>query len=225
MELLSVMGARSMWFIDPLDLNPRGKSLFPDIIHWLKDTYKFAKVPSDMNDVDDTKGLAFSNGTFKTIGGNSIAVSLTFYNDGFKGDTCSSTKDTDAFLGDALASAATQFGLSYTPEMVRKKLYQSQLNVRCNRPLVVLNPELKTFCDKLSSLTIQRDPSPIFELSGLRFWTETTVLSGLAVNIADFRFERKLTFPFSENRYFSVAPFDTDNHLSILQELESILAE
>jgi hypothetical protein len=42
---------------------------------------------------------------------------------------------------------------------------------------------------------------------------------------ADFRFERELGKPFDQNRYYSLAPMQTQEHEEFLLEFETILAD
>jgi len=215
MELLSVIKARSIWLFDANDLNPRGKRIYPELLSWLKECYNFLKIPSSLDDLDETKALAFLNGSFQTSPENIIGVDLKIYNDGVVVDTRSSTKDNDKFIDEMLSSAAKQFDLVYSPEMIRKRLYLSELNVRCKRTLQDLNPKLKAFTDKISQLV-----NGEVELCSIGFWAEQNTPAPLA----PFRFERKLNAEFSEHRYYAAAPLQTDDHLKLLDELENILA-
>jgi hypothetical protein len=152
MELLSVIRARSIWLFDFTDLNPLGKRIYPELLGWLKDSYNFSKVPSSSVDLDETKALAFLGGSFQVSPENLIGVDLKLYNDGVVVDTRSSTKDSDEFIHEMLTTAAKQFDLVYSPEMGRKRLYLSELNVRCKSTFQGLNPGLKTFTNKISRL-------------------------------------------------------------------------
>ncbi len=216
MELLNVVKARSIWLFDINDLNPRGKSINTELIEWLKGAYGFGKVPSTIYDLDDTKALAFLNGQFQVKDELFLECDLRIYNDGVVADTRSSTKDTDALMKDLLTSAAKEFGLTYKPEIIHTRQYLSELNVRCIRPLQSLHPQLAAFATKLSSLTGSRNN---FELTGILFTSES--MPTLAMG--PFRFERKLGVPLSENRYYSIAPLQTEEHFDLLEELESIL--
>jgi hypothetical protein len=219
MELLNILRARSIWLFDMNDLNPRGKSLFPELIEWLKDNYSFTKVPSSSTDFDDTQALAFLGGHFQAKEEIFISVELRIYTDGLIADTRSSTTDTDAFLKDVLDSAMREFTLTHGSEITRRTLYHSELTVRCDRSLNMLNPKLVSFCEKISSLTSVKNKAP-FETFGISCWTNPETPTGLQ----QFRLERKLNVPFSENRYYSTAPLQTEDHIALLNEFENILA-
>src|SRR5947209_12633647 len=149
MELLSVIRARSIWLFDLQDLNPRGKDIESHLIDWMRDHCHFSKCPSSIYDRDANQALTFTNGSFQVREEFFISVDMmSIYNDGLVADTRSSTKDTDAFLEDVLNSAVRDFSLVYKPEMIRQKLYISELNVRSDRPLGNINPKLQAFVRK-----------------------------------------------------------------------------
>ena len=216
MELLSVQRARSIWLFDSDDLNPRGKDIGANLINWLRDTYQFTKVPTNVNDLDETKALYYAGGQFK-IGRETISVELRIYSDGIVGDTRSSTEDTDAFLSDVLISAAREFGLPYKPEIVRRKLYVSEMTVSSAQGLTTANPKLAAFARKLALATGAKSS---IELAIIGFWEDGLPNPSASV----FRFERKWGAEFSDNRYYTRAPLQTVKHLEILKELEDALS-
>lgn len=214
MEILSVLRARSIWLLDLNDLNPRGKALGSELIDWLKSAYHFEKIPSSPTDFEqDTKALYFGGGEFQVREEIFIAVELRIYNDGLVADTRSSTEDTDLFLTDVLETAAKEFSLPYKTDVIRKKLYLSELAVRTDKSLAVLNPKLAEFAEELSAIT----RSPV-EFSGIGFWSESEPAKSA------FRFERKWASEFAENRYYSRAPLSTVKHHAMLDRLEALIA-
>lgn len=216
MELVSVQRARSIWLFDTYDLNPHGKDLGAALIDWLKSTYHFTKSPSSVNDLDDTKALCYLGGQFEAKQGP-ISVELRIYNDGIVGDTRSGTDDTDSFLSGLLVSTAKEFGLPYKPEIIRKKLYVSEMTVRTPMSLATVNPKLVDFAQKLARLTEAKAP---LQLTSIGFWQD--ILPNPSAST--FRFERKWGAEFSDDRYFTRAPLQTSIHLELLQELEIALS-
>ena len=152
MELLNVIRARAVWLIYIQDMNPHGKNINPYIIDWLKDKYRFLKCPSSIYERNEFGALVFSDGSFKSKDGSNISADLDIYNDGFIADTRSSTKDTELFIEDALYSLIKDFDLVYKPEMLRKKLYVSELTLRTDRQLNNINPRMQAFIRKIISM-------------------------------------------------------------------------
>lgn len=216
MELLSVSRARSIWLFDVNDLNPRGKSIQNELMEWLESSYHFSKVPKSPDDLDDTKGLAFSDGEFQVKEELFIRVALKIYNDGMVADTSSSTEDTDAFLKDVLESAAKEFTLTWKPDMLRRKLYLSDVFVKLDTSLGLLRPELEEFGKTITSL-----------LGGKTQWGFSRIAFSAEIegdNPLRFTLERQVARPFVENRYFSSAPFQTHVHLEMIREFEKLLS-
>lgn len=223
MKLLSIKQARSIWLAYLLDLNPRGLnllSLIPPIVA----KYKFQMFPNKPDELGfgkETKEIKFSGGSFQKDPQHNIGVDLTIYNDGLIADTRSSTNDSDAFLDDFLNWISLEFGLAPYQEVLRTKLYVSELWVQTDKSLVALNPKLADFAKRLTSMIVGHEHHPIaFEPCGIIFWTDPTV----ANPPGPFRFERLIDVPFSENRYYSAAPLKTDLHIELLTELEKILS-
>jgi hypothetical protein len=218
MELLNVKQARSIWLFDIDELNPQGKSIQPELVEWLKDNYHFEKFPKSLSALSENKGVAFEEGSYQLRDEFFISVNLTLYNDGVVADTMSSTEDTDKFIDDALNLAVKDFGLHYTSHLVRQKLYVSELYVQCGRSLGGLNKGLKSFSDRLSSLSSSTKAS--FDVSSIGFWADP---SASPVQTGPFQFERKAGTAFSENRFYSRAPLPTKDHLALLDDFEHLL--
>lgn len=222
MELISVLTARALWFVELRDINPRGIALRRTLLPALAERYRFAKYPYDTPDnhpTDDAPGIRYKEGEFTNAEGVQIMVNLVIHDDGLVADTRSSTKDSDAFLVDVLQWAVKEFGLIFRPDMVFRKGYLSELNVSPARSLGELHPGLVRFADTLSSLVSTPNYPVHYEPTGVFLSGDPT----LELKPAAFRFERRLDAPFSTNRYFSQAPLQTDLHLKLLEEFEGLL--
>ncbi len=220
MQLLAVKQARSLWFSYLAEINPRGRNLF-SLIPFIISKYKFLLFPNPNNleDFDLQKGIKFDNGSFQKDSENNIDVALTVYNDGFIADTRSSTKDSDVFLDEFLTWMSSEFNLVQYQEVIRRKAYVSELWVHTDKSLNTLNPRLEKFAKKITSLIEGHSHHPInYESTGIIFNTDPVLYPP-----GPFRFERMIDIPFAENRYYSGAPLQTEVHLELLEELESIL--
>jgi hypothetical protein len=220
MKLLSVQRARSILLINLVDLNPHGRNVF-SLIAPVIEKYKFVQFPTKPEELDLSKGINFVGGSFQKDPKNDIAIDLTIFNDGFLADTRSSTEDSDSFLDDFLSWIAGEFGLVPYKEILRSRAYVSELWVKTDKSLNALNPKLEHFGKRLTSLIIGHNHHPIsFETYRIAFWTNPTI----TLPPGPFKFERAEGAPFNENRYYSAAPLQTDVHLEMLEELESILS-
>jgi len=212
MKLLSINLARSIWLGNLLDFNPKGKSLYP-VIPALINLYKFKKFPSQTDIPDPNEGIKFEEGEFKNSEGNVIGINFNIYTDGLVVDTRSSTQDSDTFLSEVLMRLSEDFNLPGNENIIKRKIYLSQLNITTDNSLDLINPRLKELSKYLSD-----NLSYHFETGGIHIWPDQTTTS----KPAPFTFERVLNIPFAEKRYFSSAPLPTDKHLELLNKLEKI---
>ncbi len=218
MKLLSVNIARSIWLGNTIDFNPKGKNLYPIIIPLLIESYNFRGFPSLKDRLDATQGIKFEDGEFKTKKDEIISVNLMIYQDGLVVDTRSSTKNSDAFLEEILTKLSEDFNLPYYGQIIKRKNYVSQLYITTDKSLELINPKLKEISKYLSN-KVSRFNKVSFEVGGISFWPDQIKV----INPIPFTLERTLNVPFSEKRYYSAAPLQTDEHLELLNKIENIL--
>jgi hypothetical protein len=214
MKLLSVALARSVWYLDTGELNPRGKDVFAHLISALIEDYKFNIYPKAGEDF--SQGMKLMQGQFVKEDGTVLTVNLTIFTDGIAADTFSSTTDSDDFLSDALGGLP-EIGFEYDPSMVRSKAYASQLNVACSKQLGALNPKLNDFATRISSGV---SGNPAFGFAAIEFWPDQSQ----RFKPVSFSFQRRIGDSLSDNRYWSQAPMQTEQHLELLEELETLLS-
>lgn len=217
MKLLSIKLARSIWLGPVVDFNPRGNRVDHILFPYLIDTYKFKQFPSLSDPIDLTKGMVFNGGTYKVQDNRDINISLTIYSDGVVVDTASSTNDADMFLEKLIGDFCEVFSQDTFKSILKEKLYVSQVYVSCEKNIGLLNPKLSKITDYLS----QNVENGIeYFLGGISFWADQTHkrIPG------PFLFERAANTPFSENRYYSSAPLQTEKHLEVIDKIEEILA-
>jgi hypothetical protein len=219
MQTIRVELARSIWLFDITDLNPAGKSLFPDMLLWLGEKYSFDTFPKSIADLDkEKKGYLFKTGEFQTDDG-AIQVNLSIYGDGIVAENWGSTEKGDMFIDDVLRSVSGKYGLVFKPSMIRTKQYISEIIVELDHQLNGMNPKIAKFCETLSSIFSRHHLGP-FEMTGMLFAPDVLATSykppGLTI-------ERKQGAPFSANRFWSKSPFTTKEHLFALEEFEKML--
>jgi hypothetical protein len=218
MKVLYTGLARSIWGFDLNVFNPKGLSLQP-IIETLNERYQFGKSPKNQLDVDDRKSLSFKGGLFKDSKGTPVSITFTIFNDGFVADTTASTDVSTEFLTEVRSWIESDYGLKL-PTRVRKA-FVSQLDVECEWSLLQLSPilgKLGEFIDSHVKTLDERERH--FDFSGLSFWTEDVDKTSAP---ATFKFERKISAPFSTKHYFSQAPLETQHHREALDMLETFL--
>lgn len=218
---ISVQRARSIWLVHLTDLNPEGLNLVP-LFQPLISRYNFQLFPTKPEDLfgKEVTEIKFSGGSFQKDPQHNISVELVIFSWGLVAETKSSTNDSDAFLNDLLNWASTEMKLTPYQEVLRSRAYVSEVWVQTEKRLNSLNPKLDNLAKRITSLITGHTHHPIaYETSGIFFWTDPVVVNSPGI----FRFERVIDVPFSENRYYSAAPLQTDAHAEVLTELESIL--
>ncbi len=217
MELLAVRLARLITLFPTDEINPRGRTLMPDITPAFVKRYGFLKYPQTYAEFDETKGVTFEGGYWKSIAVDRIVL----YNNGVMVDTRSSTSDSEKVLEDALIWAAENFGLTYHPEMLARKAYLSELEVKCEARIEMLNPQLKSFAKRLSERASSSAGQNLsYEAFSIGFNFDSAFAKAFS---GPMRFERLTDVPYSDNKYFTSAPVPTDAHMLFLDELEAIL--
>ena len=218
MKLQSVSIARSIWLFSISDLNPRGKALAP-ILAPLVQRYKFINFPKTAEQLTGNE-FKFESGQFTGQAGDKLVVDLTVYNDGLVADTRSSTEDSDLFVHDFMTWLYEEHGLLKYETIVRKKAYVSELHVTCEQLLNNLNPGLMDIREEMSRHDSGHGKLPV-EITGLSLGFDPENTMSKTVN---FKFERVVNVPFAQDRYYSLAPFPTETHISLLEKLEEILS-
>jgi len=218
MQLLAVRTARFIAAISTEELNPRGLVIYPSLIDGLVDRYNFDTYPEGDDELDETKGISFENGNWNGI----LIDAVTIFSDGIIVNTRSSTKDSEAIFNEAMQWASESIGITYSPSMISRKIFVSEFILRSEVALSGLNPALQAFSKKVSdTLTTYTKLKLNYEFNGAIFhydqWATKT-------SVAPFKIERLENSDYSENKYYSVAPLPTEEHLKLLEEFEDILS-
>jgi hypothetical protein len=214
--VLNVKMARAIWLVESRDLNPRGIDIWP-LLGQIKARYNFQTFPKSVAEADETTttGIVFANGSFTSGSGRYTISKATIFGDGIVVDSALSTDFCEEFIRDALTFLATQFGLTYAPTMVHKKMYVSELIVHTDKDILgKLFGPLRAFAESLSkAYGVKLDPYSL-ALSGDQ---------ALPTKVG-FKFEREAGKAFSQNRYYTSAALPTTVHESFLNDLESSLS-
>lgn len=217
MKLLAVRLARSICLVPTYFLNPRGVFMRP-AIEAMKVRYSFLTTPLDGPiHPPANEGYKFELGAFEGKNGTVQITSMTTHGDGIVVDTRSSTDDADMFLEDIFAWANKEFGMPSLAELPVKRIYVSELNVAFSRAPIMLNPQLSSFVDDITSAFGDESKGKA-EAGG--FWIATDPT--LSNKSPTFRIDREINTSFEENRFYSFAPTKTDVHLKLLRKFEKL---
>jgi hypothetical protein len=215
MKLLAVRLARAIWAIPPYFLNPRGLFMRP-VFEGLKGRYSFHRTPLDVQlGPPPRDGQKFEDGAFATKEGTVLITSMTLLEFGIVVDTRSSTADADAFLEDAISWASMTYGTSSYEGLPIKRHYVSELNIRFEKVPQIINPKLSPFAELASSIL-----GATSDIISVQFGSDPTTIT----KQEQFRLDRETQTPHGENRFYSMATTTTENHLKLLETLETAVS-
>lgn len=217
MKVLSVSIARSISLIPTTHFNPKGRNIIP-MLDAIKERYSFPTVtPLEKVFGPEQESMKFDHGSFMGKDTIPIDVSFAIHNDGLVADTNSSTEDSDLFLEDLLAWLSNEYDLVSQNELPIKKLYLSELYFTLDKIPQFLSDQVDAFAQKASDV-IKNKKVGKFDFQGISLGTNPELSEKPLI----IRLEREVNTVFSENRYFSSAPLETKDHLSLLENLETI---
>jgi hypothetical protein len=217
MKLAAVILARVVFFVESVDLNPRGAAYYPDVIKGLVERYRFQSYPQKLEDFDEQKGVTLAVGKI----GQTTIDKVVIYNWGLFLETTSSTTEAERLLNDALVWGVQALNLRYEPAMIKRKAYVSHITFYSDAPLLSLNPILDAVGEKISKVVSASLKLPyVFHPTGILLGIDP---EEQRIPVQRFSIERREGAGFSENKYFSAAPVPTDLHLDLVAECEKAL--
>lgn len=216
MKLLAVSLARLTVLTETAEFNPRNQVSLPDFVKAITERYHFLKFPVTIEEFDLAKGITFAYGKIEGININALIL----YNAGTVIETGSSTKDCEIVLNDLIQWVQELVGFEYAPVRDPRRFFLSELTISSDWNLDRLNRAFAELCSKVSASVSAYAQQP--------FKFETSVsslpdLSNIKIGPAAVRIDRLAGAPFEENKYYSMAPLPTDEHLELLAEFEKYL--
>lgn len=217
MKLAAIHVSRVSYFLDIVDLVSSGRVFLPDLVTAIAEHCEFRKFPQNFGKENETKGAVFEIGKF----GNQPITKLTIFNDGVVLETNSSTDVTEETLLAMLAWAKSASGLQFEPEMVKRKVFFSQLTAYLEVTLDSVHPIFGEISKELSKSNSDLYQQPMaFRTSGITLGVNTLTAKFLP---AAFSIERRIDVPDTENKYFCSAPLTTGEHIALLEKFEKAL--
>jgi hypothetical protein len=218
MELASIVLARAVAWVEPIELNPRAAAFYPDLVKALVARYNFQKFPQKLEDFDESKGVTFGVGRL----GNTAIEQLVIYTYGILLDTRISTQESKRLLEEAFEWGREDLGLVYKPDMIKRWHYLSQVTFRSTAPMTGTNSAVA----KLAAGVAKGVADTVGESLKYDLAILSVDYDQLARKhpLGRFSIQRRDNTPFSENKYFSDAPLPTDAHLRLLEQFERDLS-
>jgi hypothetical protein len=215
LKLSAIIQARALAFIELYDLDPRGRTFFPETIKQIQQRYGFLQVPK-VGEIEEQKGIELKTGK----SGNKVIDVLKIFPNLFVLETHSNTTDSKQILEEMFEWGKQELGLTYNPSMVRHWGYVSILSFYSDSNLIALanNPAAK-LAAKMSNAVSEIWGEPIlFESRGLSIGHDPLARKNA---IASLLITPRMEIPYKENKFYSEAPLPTDMHIKFLEEFEA----
>ena len=219
MRLVTAVQGRIGWAADGDDMRPEGGVNIPDLIAVLDKAFGFVSLPDPKV---TGSALSFIQGTWTSRRSHKINIAeLQIFNNGVDVVTQSTTEDADEVL-EACLNQLKKIGVR-EPVSLPVKIYTSTVVIDLDYPA---DKMIRTF-DALSSIITGKMQF------GTRLQVESVLMlsdpNSLEPRLRDlnptcFRIERRVGSGSPANRYYCEANMTTTDLLSVLQEIEQLLA-
>lgn len=195
-----------------------------DLIEFLASTYQFSVRPNIPPGVPPIAipTFTFQSGIMTTADKKWPIVQLAIVADGHV-VTAQNTDIADAVLDDFMARLDTTFGYRFATAK-KHRAYQSNIVIQFDNAFEE-KVEAMGKIEVILNREINRPAMP-FKIKRLAFGygdVEIPTISLEAIDKSDFAIERRVGAPYSESRYYSVAPARTSDHVKILEMIEQAI--
>jgi hypothetical protein len=218
MRLASVLLARYFGLVQIGELNLNGDLYYPELVKALVDRYGFIKHPTEFDSIDESKGVEFIGGK----SGKRVIEKLVILDTGIYLDTVVNTATSQELWLELMEWAVQTLGATFQPDMVKRHVYVSHVTFQSDAPIMAVNPILAKIANVVTG-EVERNYKRRLEYEpagfSIHFDMESTKLG-----TAPFTVQRREGVPYSENKYYSSAPVQTDLHLELLQIWEQAMS-
>lgn len=210
MKVVQVVGCEALRFLDVQ--SAFGQSVHALSLRKLIDTFKIGDGPKSIADVDLGAGIVLQNGLFN---GQAVIDQLKIQKAGLLVQCKETTALSDAII-DATIEMGSEIGLKFSQEVGRAYFSALivELDLEFSARFSILEPIMKTLN---SSLREQfHGLVDEYEGFGVHLWANKNT-----DRPQYFRLEKKV-HGLADNHFFSTAPLSTEQHIEVLEQIESI---
>jgi hypothetical protein len=224
MRLIGTENGRVILLFPIEEMRPLRGLVLADSVGLLTDRYQFA-YPPDLSRWENVQNnpLLFRSGKLEKNGCTLAIGELGVYSDGISVNA-SSTEVAEEVLTDLLDWSKSALGMRELQRPARKT-YHSTVVVEFDHDVGALFFRYARICSFLSdSLKATYNTDNQIMLNRLAFSQDPTKTppSSLA---GEFVIERRVNYPYEVNRFFCSAPLPTDEHVRLLQQIETVMLE
>jgi hypothetical protein len=220
-KIVKFDSARATWLFPLEEFTPAAGANSVTIVSLIAARYNFSIIPKITTREDVAKnGLQFGMGSFEDDGQRFVVTDFIVYNDGIVA-VSEKTDWAEKFLENIFQWVIAEFGFRVPSSRIRK-LYSSTVVVDFETKLSQLFVSYEKIAELISSraVMIMPDRKPM-HFSRMDFEVDKAALEGQAA-LPKFILERRGGVKFSQERFFSVAPMHTTDHIEVLTEIEKL---
>jgi hypothetical protein len=220
MQIISYEGGRILDLVPLEEIRPLQGVILPDFFSAIHARYEFSSKPIDLVEAAKS-GAKFELGKFVLEGNPLVVKELAIYNDGLICETYD-TLTAELVLNDFIAWATTTFKLRERQSRMHRT-YTSAFICKFDKEIESGLGKLDQIRKLLSkALNTAYGWEYDYNLNRLSFMVDPMAIPHL--RNTNLVMERRLQFPYSENRYYCVAPLSTEAHIRLLEAIEGILS-
>jgi hypothetical protein len=224
MEIISHLLGREIRVLSIDEVIPMGGVFLPDVIEKISKHYSFQGTPVLNRPPREvfSEGMKFEMGKLALEDRDIPIQQLTFFNDAILVNAFTSA-DARVILNDVFSWGQSAFGLRPLPEG-RQRLYGSQFVAKLHG----LGDFVRNHQGILAA--IQNQMKRVYDIEDslyartLQFDYDRQLLPKVFEPLPAFVIELKANMPYSEDAYFCQMPLPTEQHVELLQLLETMVS-
>jgi hypothetical protein len=225
MRVIGIIGGISAYREVQEEYIPERVPPMQDIVQLVRDTYQFIQFPVFLPGMQVPSVVNFAGGRFQDQNG-AFAINQLLLTP--KGDSVAATNtdQSDMVLDHLVNLFQTTFGYRLA------EVVEHAPKIHWSHVVVEFDSGIEQFIGKIAAVeavvTLHTGKAQPFRTKTISFGTSTSPLPPTADTIDilennDFVIERRIDRPFEENRFFSMAPLRTTDHIQALVDIETAL--
>lgn len=222
MKLVGVESGRVSLLVDLIEIGSRKGLYLPDVGVKVQARYSFVHMPQVPEIGKGDGNFRFEQGQLPQDSAQDAKVSLfEIYPQGIVA-TANDTEEAEAFIEDFMSWGGHEFGLR-APDVKPMKLYASTLVVEFDDDVDQMLTKWSAVGGLLTGLMKRKYgvTEPV-HLQRVTFRHDPEKISPRLGNLlVEFNLERRVYVPFERNRFHSTAPLSTNEHVQMLERIES----
>lgn len=194
-----------------------GTPYIPDLLHAIADRYSFQKFPVSFEEIASETRI-FQMGKWNNLQIDELGI----YNDGVIAAAPSSTDVTNGIVDDLFNFVIGEYDFEITSRREFRH-YESAIVIELPKNITNRFLGMYELSRNLTDFQVSYDlPDYKFETARLGSFVDATLHTGRIP--LGFSLERRAGESFKDNRWYSSAPLKTEDHLTLLDNLEQSLS-